>query len=68
MIPEFVLRARALLAAESWVDGTLIATSPEAIEVIVEDRVELSLLQLLLPDEDAVVVRGRAVGSPVLRP
>ncbi len=61
-------RARALLATESWVDGSRIVTSPDAIEVIVEDRVELSLLQLLLPSEEAVVVRGRALGSPVLRP
>ncbi|NND84971.1 MAG: Tad domain-containing protein [Acidimicrobiia bacterium] len=68
LLDEPRARQRARSVLPDGLDDVGIATSPGAITVVVEERVELSLLQLLLPSEEAVVVRGSARGSPVLRP
>lgn len=59
-------RARSVLPAD--VGPTWVTASPSTIRVVVEERVELSLLELLLPTEEAVTVRGVASAGPVLRP
>jgi hypothetical protein len=64
--PEAASRARSVLP--DGLDGFSISTTPGSIRVLVDERVELSLMELLLPGEEAITVRGVATGSPVLRP
>ena len=64
--PAAVDRARSVLPI--GLDGFSISTTPGSIRVVVDERVELSLMELLLPGEEAITVRGVATGSPVLRP
>lgn len=61
-------RAGVILGAVPTLDAVVITTSPDAITVRVSERVDLSLLGLLIPSEEAIVVRGSARGSPIIRP
>lgn len=67
-LDEVAARARAMAVLPADTGTVSISTSAGSIEVLIEERVDVSLLSLLLPAEEPVVVRGRAIGRPVLRP
>ena len=62
-------RARAVLSASRMPARSVqVVADAGSITVTLQDPVELSLLALLLPSEEAVVVSGSAVAGPSLRP
>ncbi len=61
-------RAVEVVASAGPVESTSVTIDPGEIRVVLAGSVELGLLGLLLPEEDRVLVRGRATAAPRVYP
>jgi Flp pilus assembly protein TadG len=66
--PQARSRAAEIIGATGPVEASVIQTDPTRVTVTLTQGVDLSLLQLLLPGEDRIIVRAQASGSPRLYP